>query len=196
MSAHNESRINYVQYISGPENMNEEIEQETDKWFSALSPNERFRARYAYDILKNKKDWLAEDYIGRPKKFLMDKPFKLVISEESGTTLTWRYIMHNNDVVLYSVTLSILSRGTQKLDMADVRIIAFFYNTEGTKKPIPRKSDTQDLMCLGQGLTPDYKQISLTKEESYDTRPGRTGGWELNAALDLGFFLNDTRWPK
>ncbi len=190
-----ESRINDVRDISGPELTDEEIEQEADKWFSALSPNERFRARHAYDNLltKEKKVWLAEDYFGCPKKFLMDKPMKLEIVEGSGTTVTWRYIMHNNDVVLYSVTLSILSRGTQKLDMADVRIIAFFYNTEGTKKPIPRKSDTQDLMCLGQGLNPDYKQISLTKEESYDIGPGRRGGWELNAALDLGFFLNDER---
>ena len=166
-------------------------------WFDALSPNEKFRVQYVYDSMGGGEEADSADYEGRWQKFLMDKPMKLVFDCYGESDFTWRYIMHNENVVMYSVTLRLLSDVDNKLHIKGSRIIAFFYETDGKVKPIPRKSITQSIMCRGQDLSTDHKQISLTKKGTDTFHDGKPMiGWENSAALDLGFDLNDTRWPR
>ena len=134
--------------------------------------------------------WDAEDYVGKPNKFLSEKPKKLVFDEDGfSSDITWRYILHNDDVVLYSVTLRFPEKSEVGLEYEYTRIIAFFYKTDGIVRPRAKKSELQRKMSRNAGMAPDYKQISLP------TANDDVGGWVHQAVSVLGFFLNDTRWP-
>ena len=151
----------------------------------------------------NAQVWDAMDYEGRPNKFLRDKPMKLVFDCYGESDFTWRYIMHDSDVVLYSVTSRLLSNVDNKLHNYESRVIAFFYETNGVR-PRAKKSELQRKMSRKAGIPPDYKIISLGFADFLfpflprrpEDEKRRIGGvyWENSAALALGFDLSG-RWP-
>ena len=154
----------------------EEIQQETLDWWHSLEPNEQVRLREKYGE-QSAAERMMEEYCGYYQKFLRDLPKELVIDVDCGYDFTWRYVLHNNDVVIYTVTVS--------YDIREVRTvvkhasIAFFY-----RNGRPKESGTQRQMSLDVGIEPIYKQISLTS--------GSKPGWEYDAILKLGCTLGDT----
>ena len=154
----------------------EEIQQETLDWWHSLEPNEQVRLREKYG--EQPATAHMDDYCGYYQKFLRDLPKELVIDIDCGYDFTWRYVLHNNDVVIYTVTVS--------YDVREVRTvvkhasIAFFCDRNGK----PRKSMTQKLMSQDVGIEPIYKQISLNS--------GSEPGWEYDGILKLGCSLGDT----
>ena len=117
----------------------------------------------------------ASGYIGKPKKFLAEKPLHLV--NDCGIfRVDWHRVSTNAEMTIYSLVLSFPQ--SEEPHVSDIANAIFFH----------RRSATQGFLSGAYYETDDCKIVTLNSDHPHHKG---TGGWVTPMIRNLGFNLRE-----